>query len=88
MEIGITKISKKGQIVIPSEVRRSLDIKVSDKFMVFGKKDTILIKRIRKPDIERSFEEMADSLQKVIAKFDFTRKDLEALIEETRKSQR
>jgi hypothetical protein len=56
--------------------------------MVFGKKDTILIKRIRKPDIEKSFKEMADSLEKVIAKSDFTRKDLETLIEETRKSQR
>jgi len=47
MEMGITKISKKGQIVIPAEIRRDLDIKTSDKFMVFGKKDTILIKKIR-----------------------------------------
>ena len=88
MEIGITKISKKGQIVIPAEVRRGLDIRTSDKFLVFGKKDTILIKKIRKPEIERSFEDMADALQKAMVKSDFTKKDLEALIEETRKMKR
>lgn len=88
MEIGITKISKKGQIVIPAEIRRDLNIRASDKFMVFGKKDTILMKKIGKPEIEEGFEEMADAMHKAVAKSDFTRKDLETLIGETRKNKR
>ena len=48
MEISITKISKNGQLVIPSEIRKDAGIKPSTKFIVFNQEGNILLKQIRK----------------------------------------
>ena len=48
MEISITKISKNGQLVIPSEIRKDAGIKPSTKFIVFNQEGSILLKQIRK----------------------------------------
>ncbi|HDN74108.1 MAG TPA: AbrB/MazE/SpoVT family DNA-binding domain-containing protein, partial [Archaeoglobus sp.] len=36
---GIVTVSEKGQIVIPVDARRDLDIKTGDKFIVLKRKD-------------------------------------------------
>jgi len=51
MEIAITKMSKNGQIVIPSEIRNDAGIKPFTKFIVFNREGNILLKRIRKENL-------------------------------------
>tara|TARA_Y100000310_G_C20610398_1_gene777707 strand:+ start:1022 stop:1279 length:258 start_codon:yes stop_codon:yes gene_type:complete len=49
MEVSITKISKNGQVVIPSEIRKEAKIKPFTKFLVFNdKKGNIFLKRIKR----------------------------------------
>lgn len=84
MEIEITKMSPKGQVVIPSSVRKEAKFKVSDKFLVFGEDDLVIFKRIKKPEIEKSFLEVTDKLKDVVIEEDFTRKDLGKLVKEVR----
>ena len=48
VEINITRMSSKGQIVIPIEMRK--DIKVGEKLIVIRKGDTILLKKAGKLD--------------------------------------
>jgi len=48
MEVSITKISKNGQVVIPSEVRKDAGIKPSTKFIVFNEDGNIMLKQIKK----------------------------------------
>lgn len=43
MEINMTKMSSKGQIVIPLEMRK--DLKVGDKLIIIKNNDQIIIKR-------------------------------------------
>jgi len=48
MEVALTKISRNGQVVIPSGVRRDAGIKPSTQFLVFNEDGNILLKQIKK----------------------------------------
>ena len=56
-KIKLTTSSFKGQVVIPQEVRRELRIEEGTKFAVFGKGDTIILKRISVPTV-KDFEKL------------------------------
>ncbi len=84
MELELIKISEKGQIVVPSSLRKEMRIKKSDKFLIFGEGNTIILKKIEEPIIRRSFEELAKPIQKVAKQIGLTRKDLKKAIEDVR----
>ena len=46
MQVELTRISEKGQVVIPSALRREMGIKKSDQFMIFGEGGTVILKKI------------------------------------------
>ncbi len=43
----ITSISSRGQVVIPQKLRDKLKINEGEKFIVVGKDDTIILKKIK-----------------------------------------
>ena len=47
--IATTKLSSKGQVVIPEEIRKQLGLKEGDQFVVVGQDDAIILKSIKKP---------------------------------------
>ncbi len=51
--MGITKISSKGQIVIPQDMRK--DLKEGDKLVVIRNKDQIILKKVE--DFSENIEE-------------------------------
>jgi len=53
MEIAITKLSSKGQIVIPLEMRR--DIKEGEKLILIKNKDQLIMKKAT--DIDKNLKE-------------------------------
>jgi AbrB family looped-hinge helix DNA binding protein len=58
-----TKMSSRGQIVIPEEIRDSLHLKEGDQFVVFGKGDTVILKSITPPSMEQFEEILAEARQ-------------------------
>jgi len=48
MDVAITKISSKGQVVIPSEMRE--DLKEGDKLLIIKNKDQIILQKASKLD--------------------------------------
>ena len=50
-----TKLSSKGQVVIPEEVRKQLGLKAGDQFVVVGEDDAVILKTITPPSI-RDFD--------------------------------
>jgi AbrB family looped-hinge helix DNA binding protein len=86
MEVEITRISEKGQIVIPSNLRKEMGIERSDQFLVFGEDNTIILKRIEKAVTQKSFDELAKPLRESAKKLSLTRRDLEEEIRAVRKS--
>ena len=81
MEVEMTRISEKGQVVIPSSLRKGMKIEASDRFLVFGEGSTIILKKIEKPVFRKSFDEIANPLQKAAREAGLTKKDLQKAIE-------
>ncbi len=50
-----TKLSSKGQVVIPEAIRENLRLKTGDLFLVYGKDDTIVFKAAPEP-LKNEFE--------------------------------
>jgi AbrB family looped-hinge helix DNA binding protein len=55
--IATTKMSSKGQVVIPENIRKKLKLKAGAQFVVMGENDIVILKSISPP----SFDEF-DSL--------------------------
>lgn len=56
MEIAITTISRNGQVVIPSDVRKEAGLTPSTKFIVFNLDGNILLKQIKKEGLRKDLE--------------------------------
>ena len=49
----------KGQVVIPQSIREMLDIKPGTTFAAYGKRDMVILKKIKTPTLE-DFEKLVD----------------------------
>jgi AbrB family looped-hinge helix DNA binding protein len=54
--LEITKLSSKGQVVLPQEIRKKLHLEEGEKFFVFYDRDTVILKKIERPAFERARE--------------------------------
>ena len=53
MAVATTRLSSKGQVVIPEAVRRDLALKPGAEFVVVGKGDVVILKAIAPPALEQ-----------------------------------
>ncbi len=51
-ELATTKMSSKGQVVIPEAVRKRLGLQAGSQFIVIGEDDVVIMKTIKKPSIK------------------------------------
>ena len=79
----MTKMSSKGQIVIPKVLRKLLDIKEGEVFAMFGENDTIILKRVSMPS-EEEFEELLRWGTEYAKGKGITRDDVQRAIDEIR----
>jgi AbrB family looped-hinge helix DNA binding protein len=63
-EPEITTISEKGQVVIPQSIRKELGIKPKNKFLVYGKGDTIIMKKLDLPDLKKEWDDIFKLMDK------------------------
>lgn len=47
-----TRISSKGQVVIPEEIRKRLNLREGTQFVVVGEKDVVVLKAIPEPAMD------------------------------------
>lgn len=91
MEIEITKITSRGQVVIPQDIREERGIKEGEKFLVYDTDDSIVLKRIKNLEKIRNIEDFEATFAKIwkIAKQKkITKKDVSKEIEAYRKEKR
>ncbi len=84
MFVELTRISEKGQIVIPSLLRKEMGIKKSDQFMIFGEAGTIILKKIETLAIKKTFDEIAKPLRDAAKQVELTRSDVKKAIKDVR----
>ncbi len=63
-EPEVTTMSEKGQVVIPQSIRKELGIKPKTKFLVYGRGDTVIMKKLELPDLKREWEEIFKLMDK------------------------
>jgi AbrB family looped-hinge helix DNA binding protein len=49
--VSTTKMSSKGQVVIPEIIRKKLNLKPGSQFVVVGDKDVVILKRLSPPNL-------------------------------------
>ena len=80
-EVTITRLSSKGQIVIPKTLRNLLNLRAGEVFAMFGEGDTIVIKKIELPS-DTEFKELLNWGSDYAKKKKISRKDiLKAILE-------
>lgn len=85
--VSITKISSKGQIVIPRDIRERLKVKEGNLFVVTDQDDSVCLKKIELPKI-KTWKEATMPFREAAKKSKFTEEDLSRLIKETRISKK
>lgn len=88
MDIEITKMTSKGQVVIPQSLRQDKGIKEGEKFLVYYTGENIVLKRVK--GLEKSknindFEEAFASMWKTAKSRGITKRDIEQEIKAHRK---
>jgi len=63
-EPQVTTISEKGQVVIPQSIRKELGIKPKNKFLVYGKGDTIIMKKLDLPSLKKEWDDIFKQMDK------------------------
>ncbi len=80
VEASTTKVSSKGQVVIPVNVRRAARLKKGEKVLAIAIDDTVVLKKIA----DRSFEESMRPVWERVRKMGLSEGDINAFIEEAR----
>jgi AbrB family looped-hinge helix DNA binding protein len=50
--LATTRMSSKGQVVIPESIRKRLDLREGAQFLVVGDEDVVILKVVTPPDLD------------------------------------
>jgi AbrB family looped-hinge helix DNA binding protein len=83
-ELATTKMSSRGQVVIPETIRKQLNLKAGSQFVVIGKDDLLILKTITEPDPD-TFEALITSARQMAKKSGLRPSDIKKTILKARK---
>ena len=78
-----TRLSSKGQVVIPEEIRNDLGLSEGDQFVVIGEGDAVILKAITPPKIEE-FNKLVGQARSAAKRAGIKRADLKPTIAKVR----
>ncbi len=82
--LATTKMSSKGQIVIPEDIRKRLGLKPGAQFVVVGQNDVVILKTITPPSMNE-FDQLISEARKQAKKAGMKKTDIAAAIQKVRK---
>jgi AbrB family looped-hinge helix DNA binding protein len=85
-EPEITTVSQKGQVVIPQSLRKEMKIRPRTRFLVFGRGDTVIMKRLELPDVKYEWQEIFRMMDR--KSLGLSEREVQAEIEAVRKEKR
>ena len=87
MSVDVLTVSSKGQIVLPAEIRKALDIETGTKLAVYASDDVIMLKTIKMPTVEE-FKLKLDDAREWAESVGYKEDDVNDIIKSVRKSKR
>lgn len=79
-----TKLSSKGQVVIPEDIRKALGLEAGVSLLVMGEKDVVILKVIKQPRIE-DFDDLITNARKQAKKAGISKEDVTSAIKKARR---
>lgn len=74
-KLATTKLSSKGQVVIPEDIRNQMGLHSGDQFLVVAEKDVVILKAIVKPDMSQ-YRDLIVRTRSAAKKAGLTKKDV------------
>jgi AbrB family looped-hinge helix DNA binding protein len=81
--VSTTKMSSKGQVVIPENIRKNLNLKTGAQFIVVGEKDVVILKSISPPSLDE-FSELISKARRDGKKAGMKKPDIQEAIKKAR----
>ena len=85
-QMANTRMSSRGQVVIPEEIRKLLNLQTGTQFIVFCERDVVILKIITPPDMHE-FDSLIRQTRKNARKAGIRKTDVRAAIIKARKKQ-
>ncbi|HSV99054.1 MAG TPA: AbrB/MazE/SpoVT family DNA-binding domain-containing protein [Sedimentisphaerales bacterium] len=79
-----TKMSSKGQVVIPEEIRERLGLDAGTQFIVMGEDDVVILKMVRAPSM-KEFDRLIAKARAQAKSAGLKRADVSAAVSDVRK---
>jgi len=83
--VATTRLSSKGQVVIPEEIRNRMRLETGTQFVVVGEGDVVVLKAIKAPSMKQ-FDELIRTARNAARKAGVNRRDVAAAVKKVRKS--
>ena len=81
--VSTTKMTSKGQIVIPEKIRNKLGLEAGSRFLVLGERDVVILKTISPPSI-KEFDTLIKKARKQAKTVGLKKSDISSAISNIR----
>lgn len=82
--IKTTRLSSKGQLIIPEAIRDKMGLKSGDEFVVVSEGDVIMLKSIKQPSIDE-LPDLLDKTHQQAKQAGLSKADLQSVIKKARR---
>lgn len=80
MDADLVKMSPKGQLVVPQDIREQGGFDVGDRFMPFPVKGGVLFKKVKIPDANAAFAKLSKEIEKQFQKQKIAPEDVDEAV--------
>lgn len=84
-DIATTRMSSKGQVVIPEEIRERLGLDTGAQFVVVGEGDVVVLKAIKPPSM-REFDRVVRGARRAAKQAGLKRGDIKKVVRDVRRA--
>jgi AbrB family looped-hinge helix DNA binding protein len=81
--LSTTKLSSKGQVVIPEDIRKQLGLETGAQFIVMGEDDVVILKAISPPS-RKDFSHLISKARSEAREAGLTKQDVKRAIKKAR----
>ena len=82
-KFATTKMTSKGQVVIPEDIRKRLRLKPGSRFVVIGRKDVVILKEITAPSM-KEFDDLIATARQSARRAGMKRSDIREAVRQAR----
>ncbi len=82
--VATTKMSSKGQVVIPESIRKTLELETGTQFVVVAEEDVVILKTITPPVLD-GYDAVLSKARRQAKEAGLTRKTVEEVIAKVRR---